>query len=256
MEKVNAIYRVCDLKDSVNGLPRPFGLTKDQIIEVGFKSLTNALSKVDHEITIVGDNISKETIKFLHSLAPKAEFFVSDKPMGNAKSLLSCFEVAKSSSENDLIFFCEDDYFFLPDAFTRMVHFYETYTRFMGDLFYHPTDYPDQYLVNRIKPSLIFSHPQYGTFREVGSTTFTFGCPKKTFNKFYNLLIDCAVRKRVGYGPLGEEVFSPAGADDGRFSEIFAQNKAKCFSPITSSAAHLHVGTLPYLIDWEKLIKG
>ena len=72
-------------------------------------------------------------------------------------------------------------------------------------------------------------------FREVSSSTFTFLTIKKNFMKF-----------------IDDFKKSSCGAQDGEFSKIFGE-KAMCFSPIPSLAAHLHIGTLPLYVPWDMI---
>lgn len=243
------IYRACETVNSVNGLPRPWGLSKREIIELSFKSLSKAVENKPHEIHIIGDSLSEDLISFFKKISPEAKI-ESYNDLGNAKSLYKCFEKADSFSDDDLIYFCEDDYLhFYPSFHERGLAFAEFAKGNALDFFFHPSDYPDQYRSGNTKRSYIFALKS-GHMREVSSTTFTFMCLGKTYKKHSELLKSCAMYKRFIDPKTKGAVMSDCGADDGRFSEIFGK-EALCFSPLPGIATHLHVGTTSAFVEWD-----
>lgn len=243
------IYRACETVHSVNGLPRPWGLTKREIIEISFKSLSKAVENKPHEIHVIGDSLSEDLISFFKETCPEVKIDSYDR-IGNAESLLKCFKKADSFSDDDLIYFCEDDYLhFYPSFYERSLDFVELARGNSLDFFLHPSDYPDQYKLNQLKRSYLFALKS-GHFREVSSTTFTFMCLGKTYKKHSELLKSCALYKEFMNPKTKELIMIDCGADDGRFSKIFGK-EALCLSPLPGMATHLHEGTTSPFVEWE-----
>lgn len=243
------IYRACETVHSVNGLPRPWKMSKREIIELSFKSLNKSVENKPHEFHIIGDSLSEDLISFFKRISPEAKIENYDS-LGNSKSLLKCFEKADSFLDEDLIYFCEDDYLhFYPSFYERSLDFALIARSNSSDFFFHPSDYPDQYKLEKLKRSYVFLLKS-GHYREVSSTTFTFMCLGKTYKKYSELLKSCASWKRLIDPETKEAVMSDCGADDGRFSEIFGK-EALCFSPLPGAASHLHLGTSSAFVDWD-----
>ena len=225
------IFRACEKQGSVNGVPRPWEMDKIEVLDLCFRSLHLALRGKPHEIHIIGDSLSEERIAFFRELEPDC-FIDNHTDLGNDGSILKSFELAETFDDEDIIYFCEDDYLHIMDTFyDNIVEFLEIHRDHEIPFFVHPTDYPDQYSRSMRRSYLICSKSCH--FREVSSSTFTFLTIKKNFMKFVSKFKDSA-----------------SNAQDGEFSKIFGEG-ALCFSPIPSLAAHLHVGTLPSYIPWD-----
>jgi len=268
--KFHVIYRLCDKPEAVNRLPRPFGLTKKQVIGCCLPSVINSVSALGPacSMTIVGDDLTDETKEFIVEAAtdkavckdvtkevndtgkiPKLQeadaklmqirtmFF--HPPLKNVGSLQKTFEIADTLDTGDpdtWIYFCEDDY--LHDANTFMPRFLDFVAfaknrKFALPVVYHPTDYPDQY--TRLLSRNYLFQALTGYFREVSSTTMTFLCEQKTYRIFSNWIKECLI-------------------DDGKFSTIFRQ-KALCFSPLPGTATHMHEGVMSRFVDWQQVIQ-
>ena len=142
---MKVILRACDSKDSVNGLPRPWGLSKKEVIETCFRTLHLSLKGHPHELHIIGDGLSDETKSFFKDLHPES-ILHEYSGLGNDGSIMKTFELAESFNDDDLIYFCEDDYMHVFDSFYEKINFFmNTYKDHETPFFVHPSDYPDQY---------------------------------------------------------------------------------------------------------------
>lgn len=256
---MNIFYRTCEKFNPTNG-SRPNWCHDVKFKLKCFKSLVDSLSIDECKINIIGDNLTASYINELKNICPKVNFINSERPLGNQNSLMATFKAAENlSSPNEIVFFCEDDYIFAPKFYQNIKSFFAIYGKTFKDVFYHPTDYPDQYKQDRIRKSFIFLNQNGGWFREVGSTTFTFACSSETFRKYCDLLKDCSMRKVIFFDKeVNQKIYSNIGADDGRFSEIFSvqPQEAFCFSPMPGDSAHLHEGTQSLFIDWKSLYQS
>lgn len=260
------IYRTCEKFNPTNG-SRPKWCQDKEFKNKCLKSLAAGLKDQAYKFIVIGDKLSQESIDRIKYIIPNAEIHNFEEGLGNQKSLFQSYCAADLiTKDDDVVFFCEDDYLFLPKWFSNMNNFFANIGNRFEDSFYHPTDYPDQYRDDRTRRSYLFINPNGGWFREVDSTTCTKACSVKTYKKYSSLMKDCAIRKKIGYNEKAEPVYDDTGADDGRLSEIFGckngagyiklNQTAVCFSPIPGDSAHLHLGTTSYFIDWQTVYKN
>lgn len=263
---IHIIYRTCEKFNPTNG-SRPNWCQDKEFKNKCLKSLAVGLKDQTYKFIVIGDKLSQESIDRIKYIIPNAEIHNFEEGLGNQKSLFQSYCAADLiTKDDDVVFFCEDDYLFLPKWFSNMNHFFANIGNRFEDSFYHPTDYPDQYRDDRTRRSYLFINPNGGWFREVDSTTCTKACSVKTYKKYSSLMKDCAIRKKIGYNEKAEPIYNDTGADDGRLSEIFGHKNgagyiklnqtAVCFSPIPGDSAHLHLGTTSYFIDWQTVYKN
>jgi hypothetical protein len=270
---IHVIYRLCDKVDAVNGLARPFGLTKAKVIQACFRSLVKSFGKSPWAMTILADDVTQGTKDFISSNSPEdfklfditpkvkedngqlpvvpipfvtsgalynsayIRILESNPPLKNAGSLQRAYEVADSiEDENTWIYFLEDDYFHDWNSFlVKLVDFanFVQTYQFALPIFIHPSDYPDQY--SRLLSRCYLFQTRSGYWREVCSTTGTFMCQAKTYRKFADHIKSC-------------------GTDDGKLSSIF-KKEALCFSPLPGYATHMHEGVMSNYVNWEAMVK-
>lgn len=233
---IQIIFRTCDKVGSLNGLPRPFNLTKPEVIRGCFRSLLRALPKNKPiQIHLVADDLSSETIGFFddelehHSL--KENTLVYHDKYGAENSLRKCFELAMQADDEDIVYLVEDDYLHIPNSLQPMIKFAETYACFV-----HPTDYPDRYTrtEDRFRRWLIF--PGEGVhFREIANSTFTFLGKAKLFKEHSSVMF-----------------MSCKNSDDGFLSSMVF-GKTPLFSPIPGLATHMHENVMSPFTDWQAI---
>lgn len=271
---LHIIYRLCDKVDAVNGLPRPYGMKKTQIIQACFKSLIKSLGEQPWAMTILADDVTPETKDFVLSNAPKSfkliditsevkesdgklpsipkvsvvpdkgllntgyiRLLESNPPLKNAGSLMRAYEIADSVEDEDTwLYFLEDDYFHDWNNFpTRLLDF-EQFAKAQN--FALPIFiHPSDYpdQYTRLLSRCYIFQTRFGYWREVCSTTGTFLCQAKTYRKFSEHIKNCNV-------------------DDGKLSSIF-KREALCFSPMPGFATHMHEGVMSGYVNWEQAVK-
>jgi len=261
---IHIIYRTCEKINPTNG-SRPNWCQEKEFKFKCLQSLAAGLIKDQYKFIVIGDSLSKETEDQILSIIPDADIRNYQNGLGNQKSLFQSYCAADylTAQDKDVVFFCEDDYLFLPKWFANMKYFFDKIGSRFENAFYHPTDYPDQYRDDRTRRSFLYLNVNGGWFREVDSTTCTKACFVKTYKKYNNLLKDCAIKKKIGYDKNAEPIYNEDGADDGRLSEIFGhknaagyislKQEAVCFSPLPSDAAHMHNFAMSYFIDWKQV---
>lgn len=245
MKNMNIILRTCAVinKASKGEGNRPFNLSKEQIILKSLKSILESSKGFENRIFIdvVDDSSPKKFREKLRKIMDNYKFrfkiheiFVKN----NGKSLEYCYNLAEKSKQ-DIIYFCEDDYFHLKNSFPSIFDAYDRKIIGNSNFCIYPTNYPDRYI--SLEPSYIFLG-RYNHWRSILSTTGTFIIPKKIFLKY-----------KKNFYEFARFNISSTGGEKQFINKIW--EKVPCIAPIESFAAHLNKDTFPPLINWEKEIK-
>lgn len=261
--KINIIFRTCDKVNAVHGSPRPFNLDKLTLIKICFMSLVEALKDNEHKIFIIADDISIELTEFFS----KFNVTMIHGVFGNDNSLRKSFELAKGIDNEELIYFCEDDYLHTIETFDAILEVlnypqqtipgkvnYKTRLRKREitwfklkrfskkpELLVFPCDYPDRYKNQFLKKNFIFQTPSLH-WRQIEDITFTFLLKAETFKKNYNTFIRSSNKANDRY--LSKKLLGCS----------FFYKKILGLSPLPSLSCHMHVETMSAIVDWESLV--
>ena len=151
--------------------------------------------------------------------------------VGNQPSFRSQLGLALESQE-DTIYFAEDDYLYRREAVQEMY-------RFAGiNAFWTPYDHPDRYgrEDDRDVPSLQIRAVGDCHWRTTESTCMTFGGPKSLFLKMSGTL--------HAHGCTGRQMWYPI-IDEG----------CELWSPIPALATHMEIDYLSPCVDWTDTIR-
>jgi len=246
--KVNIIFRTCDKVNALHGTDRPYGMTKEQIVNYCFISLKRSLAysqninDINHDVIVVGDELSQERIEWYKVYGPKV---IYNDYYTNGPSIAKTFEIANDLPDDEWIYFCEDDYLHMDESFLHIYDFLDNYEMYLKDfkdkdLFIHPVDYPDRYSRedDLYKKWHIFIS-KFTHWRQIYNTTYTFLCSVKSFKKYYEVFMESA------------ETW-----DDGLFSDkVFWRDDVICLSPMPSLACHMHEICMSPFIDWSGVLQ-
>jgi hypothetical protein len=159
--------------------------------------------------------------------------------------------------DKEWVYFCEDDYLHVPQAFVWIDDLIENrrdilsysprppWMAFLASglagrpLVIHPPDYPDRYKPNRRIPSFLFLS-RYCHWRQVTNTTFSILTQAKTIRRYRRIWEKASTNAKDGL--LSRRMYA-------RFS---FWGKALCVSPIPGVAAHMHESTMPLHGDWHR----
>lgn len=261
--KTNVIFRTCDKINAVHGSPRPFNLDKITLIKICFLSLIKALEGKQNTIYIVADDISSELTIFFE----KYPVTIIHGVYGNDNSLRKCFEIAKKIPQDELIYFCEDDYLHREDTFDHIIDlFTNSQAIFPGDLtikkllrkreltllrirryfkkpeiLVFPCDYPDRYDIRLLKKNYIY-HTSKIHWRQVEDITFTFLLMSNTFKKHFKKINKSAEKANDRF--LSKRLLG----------NNFFYNKLLALSPIPSLSCHMHSETMSNVVNWEAIV--
>ena len=261
MNFYHVVLRACDRVGAASGLPRPYGLEKDEIVRACFRSLLVALKDFPHRITVLGDSLSEENRRFF----TEHDVDLQEGTFGNGPSFRRCVEIAMDGPPDDWVYLLEDDYLHVPHAFSAIdallnerkeVLSFRPRSRLARllrrrqwqrgleerPLVIFPPDYPDRYALYEREPWIVFLSSR-SHWRQVANTTLTLLTQRRTIVQHQDLLM------RVS-----------AGADDAMLSrELYGREgfreRALCLSPLPGLTTHLHEGTATPLVDWEAVLR-
>lgn len=165
---------------------------------------------------------------------------------GNSASLSYAHKLAleNSWSETDVIYFAEDDYLYVPEAFKELVSAFGAFESDYITLYDHPDRYTrvdDDPIRNRLD-----GYNENRFWRSVESTCQTFGVRKSVLKK------DKWIHKlaRVGNYPKGREMFR-AIQGIGKYSLKYP--KRSLIGPVPTLCTHMETQFLAYGVDWAKV---
>ncbi len=187
---------------------RIFNKEKIEYIKKSLNSLVNSIkhfekkfSQIKINLTIIdqskNDKLLEEFNKIFSKISSKFEIINFDKNelkneikvdykkdiFGNLSSLLKCFKIAKQSNE-DIIFFLEDDYIHAKSLIEEMILTYERISSQINkELILVPSDYPFLYLEERTTNVIAGSHRHWQTLDKV---LCSFMISKKMIDGYWN----------------------------------------------------------------------
>ena len=244
---------------------RIFNKDKIEYIKKSLKSLVNSINyfeekigKVKINITIIDQSnneyLLQEFSKIFLNLSFKPKIIKFDKNelkdeikvdnqkdiFGNLSSLLKCFKIAKESND-DLIFFLEDDYIHKKSLIEEMILTYERVSSQINkEVILVPSDYPFLYMDERETKVIAGSHRHWQTLDKVLCSFMT---SKEILETYWNnFLLTCQ-------------------NDNEPIEKYLNQicEKEVCLSPIPSLSMHMAnansiFGVSPYIDikkEWE-----
>ena len=244
---------------------RIFNKDKIEYIKKSLKSLVNSINyfekkidKVKINITIIDQSnneyLLQEFSKIFLNLSFKPKIIKFDKNelkdeikvntqkdiFGNLSSLLKCFKIAKESND-DLIFFLEDDYIHKKSLIEEMILTYERVSSQINkEVILVPSDYPFLYMDERETKVIAGSHRHWQTLDKVLCSFMT---SKEILETYWNnFLLTCQ-------------------NDNEPIEKYLNQicEKEVCLSPIPSLSIHMAnansiFGVSPYIDikkEWE-----
>lgn len=200
-----------------------------------FKNFTKEFSK--DNVIIIADNCNDSTYQFLKEINIHANIYRTN--LGNAGSLKYAFELALNLSDNEIIYFCEDDFLHLPDP--------ELYLEEGLSVAHYVTGYnhPDKYLINGPNPYVNLGEvtkvvlTKHTHWKYTNSTVQTFACRVKTLKEDKDILWKFNFQNNT---PDSFKTFIELG-----------KKKRYIASAIPGFSTHCHKDWLAPLIDWEEV---
>jgi len=228
---------------SLNQAKINFPNTKFDIIVIDHNSKKEDLDQIKKQLNKSNINnsiLSLNVNDFLSNIKKinEKKEEVTNNQMSNMSNIHKSLLLAKNQCD-DLVYFVEDDYLHLKDAFNEMLYTYERLSSQLNkELILCPIDYP--YLYTKIDPTNIFLGKRKH-WRKVDETLCTFLTSKTIVEKHWENFISMC---QFEYYPFEKPLH-----------EIYKSEY--CLSPIPSMAIHFtninSVFGLSPNIDWKKV---
>jgi hypothetical protein len=268
LNKIAIAYRIYP---KVSKEPAVFKDDKFKLSEFCLKSFHEALNAVDYKIWVLLDNCPREYKDLFRKYFPENRLVFVELPgIGNAASFAKQIEILLEQNYSEYIYFAEDDYYYLPDAFSEML---ELITKNKNVDFITSYDHKDYYTIkfHNYKTRIEITGKQH--WRLSVATCLTFLTTKKilrqtrkifltytrknydssiwmcitklgvfkTSNYLYTLFKDKSLFKSY----VKAWIFCPL--------QILFGRRYKLYSPIPSLSTHLEKDFLSPTIDWNKV---
>ncbi|MCX7736112.1 MAG: glycosyltransferase family 2 protein [Candidatus Kapabacteria bacterium] len=257
----------------VSKIPPIFSDNKLKLSELCLISFKEALKDFNFKLYAILDNCPDEYKKLFNYYFQDNDLeILSLQRTGNAGTFGLQLKLLLEQNYSDYVYFAEDDYFYLPNAFQEMISFIKN-----ADVdFVSPYDHPDYY--NLDLHNYHYQIKRFGNieWRTAGSTCMTFLTKKAVLEKTQRLFrtytknnYDASIwlaltRKKITsikflFGdapknPLYRRIllkllfFSP--------QRLFFGNDWKLWTPLPSLATHMDKEHLAPAIDWYKLFQN
>jgi len=191
---------------------------------------------------------------------------------GNGPTFIRQVEILSAQRAADLVYFAEDDYFYLPQSLERTVNFMRRHPEADFVTPYDHADFHSKY-VHRFRGAEFFE--DNCRWRTVASTCLTFMARReavaesaaafKTYNKNPDLAIWMALTKKRVCNPwswirsLGDGLYFPAShALAWRYTwrQILFGKRRTLWAPAPALITHMETSGLAPGVDWEKIFAG
>jgi len=265
-------YRIYP-KVTKSALGLPFSEDKLQLSEVCLRSFKRSLGNLRVKLWALLDGCPEEYAGLFRKYFDPQDLILLPLPgVGNLATYGKQIDILAGQEASDLVYFAEDDYFYLPNQFPRMVEFLRAHE----DVdFISPYDHLDTYTLE------IHRHPAWVRFcaghhwRTAASTCLTFLTRKETLRRKRTVFrtycwrnFDCSLwlsltkKSLFNPGRFLRFLFRQPG-----FAKIIAKawlygwpqilfgKQMKLWTPVPGIATHLAVGALSPTIDWSTLMK-
>lgn len=251
----------------------PFTADKLQMSEICLRSFKESLGHLRVKLWALLDGCPDEYADIFRKYFDDKDLVLRPLPgIGNQATFGKQIDILLEQEESELVYFAEDDYFYLPKQFPYMVDFLRDHEDVH---FVTPYDHPDCYRLE------IHRHPKwlriYGGrhWRTAASTCLTFLTrrellrqKKAVFSSYRWRNYDCSLwlslTKKSLFNPMQflrlarrEKHFTKVIAKAWLYgwSQIIFGKRTKLWVPIPGIATHLDARGLSPTIDWIAIMK-
>jgi hypothetical protein len=251
----------------------PCGDDKLRLSELCLRSFKDSLKQLRVKIWVLLDGCPVEYANLFRKYFETQDLVLMPIPgLGNQATFAKQIDILLEQNDSEIVYFAEDDYFYLPGQFSCMIDFLQQ----REDVdFVSPYDHFDCYTMNlHRQPKWLAVHGGRH-WRTAASTCLTFLTTRQTlkktqavFRSYKRRSLDCSIwlslTKRRVLNPFffGRHLFR------GRFfTKIIAKSwvhcwwqilfgrKWKLWVPIPGIATHLDAQALSPNVDWRALME-
>jgi hypothetical protein len=265
-------YRICP-KVAVAASTLPFGDDKLRLSEACLRSLKDSLAGLRVKTWVLLDGCPPEYGKLFKKYFDEHDVVLFDlNGIGNERTFCKQIDILVEQRDAEVVYFAEDDYFYLPNQFTTMINFLLGHE----DVdFVSPYDHLDCYMLElHRQPKWLRLHGGRH-WRTASSTCLTFLTRRATlektqtvFRKYKRRSFDCSLwlslTKHRVFSPL---FFCRQVFREPFFCRIIIKSWLYCWRqilfgkrralwvPIPGIATHLEIHSLSPNIDWSAMMR-
>ena len=252
----------------ISKVPPVYPDDKYKLSELCLASLVKSLSGIRAKWYVILDNCPAEYLEMFRKYLPKNDTdYIETQVQSNGTTFGMQMDLLLEQNHSEIIYFAEDDYFYLPDTFCELI---EAIKR--PDFnFISPYDHLDLYSSEFHNRPYLVKHFEKRHWRSCGSTTMTFLTTKEILKKTekvfrtyihgnYDSSLWMTLTRDNVTNPL--RFFNLLGKDP-QVIKIFAKawiytpvqaligRKYSLYTPIPSIAQHLDNQCMAPGIDWD-----
>jgi hypothetical protein len=250
----------------------PFSDDKLRLSEICLRSFRESLKGLRVKMWVLLDDCPDSFAALFTKYFEAEDLVLVRLPgVGNLATFAKQIEILLAQTDSDLVYFAEDDYFYLPNAFSRMAEF----LRANSDVdFISPYDHLDCYTLEiHRRPKWIRIHAGHH-WRTAASTCLTFLTRKQNlvsneanFRSYCRRNYDCSLwlsmTKFSIFDPVQTLRFAVqrpmlakiiAKAWFYGWAQILFGRRANLWVPVPGFATHLDTRALSPTIDWSTLM--
>lgn len=250
----------------------PFSEDKLRLSEICVRSFKESLKGLRVKLWVLLDGCPENYVGLFTKYFDPEDLVLLRLPgIGNLPTFGKQIDILLNQLDSDLVYFAEDDYFYLPNQFHRMLDFLRAY----GDVdFVSPYDHLDCYTLEiHRRPKWLRVHGG-NHWRTAASTCLTFLTRKQTlhrnekiFRSYCRRNHDCSLwlsltkfsifsplllLRFVFQQPLLAKIIGKAWLYG--WSQILTGRRMKLWIPVPGIATHLDRQSLSPAIDWVSLL--
>jgi hypothetical protein len=258
----------------ISKVPPVFSDNKLKLAELCLKSFIDALGNINFKIIAILDNCPDIYVELFNKYIKSKDLEIIRTPLtGNAGTFGLQMNLLLNQDTSDVVFFAEDDYFYLPDTIKVMLDFINSNNK---PDFLTPFDHLDYYthpMHDKIYRTI--NHNEF-EWREAATTCMTFMTRKDTLQATKNIFYTYAKKNydnSLWLALTKTDIFSPAYhfklfreydqypkflAKLTYFSwmQLLTGKRYKLFAPKPSLATHMDNICLAPDIDWYSLFNN
>lgn len=251
----------------------PFSEDKYRMAEMCLRSFRKSLGGLRAKLWVLLDGCPPKYGELFRKYFPDDDLVILALPgVGNHETFLKQIEILSEQRDADLVYFAEDDYFYLPDQFHLMTDFMKA---FADVQFISPYDHLDCYTLDlHRKPKWLRVYAGHH-WRTAASTCLTFLTSKETlqqtadiFRTYSRRNFDCSMwlslTKENLLRPVDfcrwlvrEPLFAKITIRAWLFgwAQILFGERRKLWVPMPGIATHMDAKALSPTIDWAELMR-
>jgi hypothetical protein len=265
-------YRIYpEIADAASSFP--CGHDKYQLSEICLRSFRESLKKLRVKVWVLLDGCPDEYANLFRKCFETQDLVLMPLPgLGNQATFARQIDILLEQDDSEVVYFAEDDYFYLPGQFSCMIDFLQQHK----DVdFVSPYDHLDCYTMDlHRQPKWLAVHGGRH-WRTAASTCLTFLTTRQALNKtqavfrsYKRRSLDCSIwlsltKRRVlnpfffGQHLIRERFFSKVIAKSWLhcWRQILFGRKWKLWVPVPGVATHLDARALSPNVDWRALME-